>query len=92
MTKQYKPLGEMVLVQHFEEEEKTESGLILTEKPKDKLGMVVGTLLDFGEDVKTSVFQGEDVMFRKVQAICIDEDQGLYLMNQDLMMCVVKEE
>ncbi len=60
-----KPLDDRLLVQPFEEEEKTSSGLYIpdTAKEKPRMGKVIAVGTD--EDLREKVKEGDKVLFAK---------------------------
>ena len=94
---QLKPLGDKVVVQPIEQEEKTASGIYLpdTAKKKPQEGKVIATgngrVLDNGERNKLTVKAGDRVLFSKyggnevtidgVEYTILDEDQIYAILN-----------
>jgi chaperonin GroES len=92
-----KPLGDKVVVQLMEQEEKTASGIYLPDsaKKKPQEGKVVavgsGRVLDNGERNKLSVKEGDRVLFSKYGGnevtiegedyTILDEDQIYAILN-----------
>lgn len=92
-----KPLGDKVVVQVTEQEDKTASGIYLpdTAKKKPQEGKVIavgtGRVLDSGDRNKLSVKQGDKVLFSKYggnevnldgeEYTILDEDQIYAILN-----------
>ena len=66
-----KPLGDRVIIELVESEEKTASGIVLPDSAKEKPqeGKVVavgsGSVLDSGERVALEVSEGDNIIFSK---------------------------
>ena len=92
-----KPLGDKVVVELVEQEEKTASGIYLpdTAKKKPQTGKIIavgtGRVLDNGERNKLSVKEGDRVLFSKYggnevtidgnEYTILDEDQIYAILN-----------
>jgi chaperonin GroES len=92
-----KPLGDKVVVQVLEAEEKTSGGILLPDsaKKKPQQGKVVavgeGRILDNGDRNKLSVKEGDTVLFSKYggnevtiegeEVTILDEDQIYAIIN-----------
>jgi Co-chaperonin GroES (HSP10) len=94
---QLKPLGDRVVVQPIEREEKTESGLYLpdTAKEKPQEGKVVavgsGRVLPNGERVALTVKVGDRVLFSKYAGTEVKVDGTEYLiMSENDILAVVE--
>lgn len=94
---QLKPLGDRVVVQPIEREEKTESGLYLpdTAKEKPQEGKVVavgsGRVLPNGERVALTVKVGDRVLFSKYAGTEVKVDGTDYLiMSENDILAVVE--
>ena len=93
-----KPLGDRVVVEPLEKEEKTASGIILPETAKEKPqeGEVVaagpGRLDDNGKRVEMDVKKGDIVLFAKYSGteIKIDDKKLLILKESDILAIVQK--
>ena len=93
-----KPLGDRVVVEPLEKEEKTASGIILPETAKEKPqeGQVVaagpGRLDDNGKRVEMDVKKGDIVLFAKYSGteIKIDDKKLLILKEYDILAIVQK--
>ena len=81
-----RPLGEKVLVQRLEAEDRTPGGIVLPDKAREKplRGRVQavgeGKLLDDGTRVKPQVKRGDRVIFGKYAGTEIQHDGGEYLL------------
>lgn len=91
------PLGDRVLVQVLEAEEKTQGGIILpdTAKEKPQEGKVVevgpGKLLETGQRGDMSVDRGNRILFGKYSGTEIKVEGQEYLMiREDEILAVVK--
>ncbi|HLS89832.1 MAG TPA: co-chaperone GroES [Limnochordia bacterium] len=94
---QLKPLGDRVVVQPIEREEKTESGIYLpdTAKEKPQEGKVVavgsGRVLPNGERVALTVKVGDRVLFSKYAGTEVKVDGTDYLiMSENDILAVVE--
>jgi chaperonin GroES len=93
-----KPLGDRVVIEPLEKEEKTASGIILPETAKEKPqeGEVVaagpGRLDDNGRRVEMDVKKGDIVLFAKYAGteIKIDDKKLLILKESDILAIVEK--
>ena len=93
-----KPLGDRVVIEPLEKEEKTASGIILPETAKEKPqeGEVVaagpGRLDDNGKRVEMDVKKGDIVLFAKYAGteIKIDDKKLLILKESDILAIVEK--
>jgi chaperonin GroES len=92
------PLGDKLLVQRLEAEDKTSGGIILPEtaKEKPKEGRVIavgeGSLTDEGERVPLQVREGDRIIFSSYAGneIKIDGEEYLIMSEEDVL-AVVKE-
>ena len=81
-----KPLHDYVLLEKVKEEEKTESGIILTDKPKEQpsRGIVIavgpGTTTDDGKVVPIDLKEGQSVIYKKYSGTEITDDKKDYLL------------
>lgn len=88
-----KPLGDRVIIEILETEEKTSSGIVLPDKAKEKPqeGKVVavgpGRILDDGSRVQMDVQVGNRVVFSKYAGteIKIDGKEYLILRQDDIL-------
>ena len=92
-----RPLGERLLVQRIEAEEKTAGGILLPEsaKEKPKEGMVIalgeGRLLDSGERAEWSVAVGDRVLFTSYGGTEVKYSGEEYLiMSEDDVLAIVE--
>ena len=91
-----RPLGEKVLIQRMEAEERTAGGIVLpdTAKEKPKRGVVQavgdGKLLDTGERSKIQVEKGNQVIFSSYAGteIKIDGEEYLIIDENDILAIV----
>lgn len=90
-------IGEKVIVERLEAEEKTKGGIVLpdTAKEKPKEGRVLaigeGRLLDDGRRVKPSVKVGDRIIFASYAGSEIKVDGKEYLiMNEEDILAVVE--
>lgn len=84
----YIPLGDTVTVQYFEGENKTDSGLILTEA--DSKREAEGIVMNIGTQCTENVKQGDKVIFNKSSAICLDEKLGVWCVGTQGLICKVE--
>ncbi len=80
-----KPLHDYVVLEKVKEEEKTESGIILTDKPKEQpsRGIVVAVGPGKQEDgklVKIDLKKGQEVIFKKYSGTDIEDNKKDYLL------------
>ncbi|MEW5768383.1 MAG: co-chaperone GroES [bacterium] len=92
-----KPLGDRVIVQRIEEEEKTKGGLIIpdTAKEKPQEGRVIavgpGRVNDKGEKIPMEVKANDRVLFGKYSGTEIKVEGEEYLiMHQDDILGIVE--
>ena len=93
MSTKITPLGDRVVVKALELEEKTRSGIVLPDTPKEKPqeGEVVATgegrTLDSGEKVAVSVEPGQRILFAKYAGteIKLGDDEYLILSEKDVL-------
>ena len=91
-----KPLGDRVVIQVLEKEEKTKSGIFLPdtakEKPQEGKIVAVGTgkVLDNGQRVALDVKEGDRIIFSKYAGteIKIDGQEYLILSERDILAIV----
>ena len=91
-----RPLGEKVLVQRLEAEEKTAGGIVLpdTAKEKPKRGTVVGIgdgrLLDTGKRHPLQVRKGDQVLFTSYAGTEVKvEGQEMIIMDESDILAVL---
>jgi len=88
-----KPLGDRLIVQVVEEEEKTASGIVLpdTAKEKPQRGKVVavgdGKLDDDGDRIPVDVTEGDEVLYSKYGGtdIIVEGEDLLVLRESDVL-------
>lgn len=93
-----KPIGDKILVERVESEEKTKGGIILpdTAKEKPKEGKVVavgeGRLLENGEKVPFQVKVGDRIIFSSYAGteVKIDEKEYLIMSEEDILAIIEK--
>jgi chaperonin GroES len=93
-----KPLGDRVVVQHVEQEDKTSGGIFLRdtakEKPQEGVVRAVGTgrVLDNGTTLPMSVKPGDRVIYSKYSGseIKIDGEEYLIVSEKDVLAIVDK--
>ena len=91
------PIGDRIVIEPVEKEEKTASGIVLPdtakEKPQEGRVVAVGTgkLLDSGERVALEVKEGDRVIFSKYAGTEVKYDGKEYLiLRQDDILAIVK--
>ena len=91
-----RPLGDRVLIQRVEAEEKTAGGILLPEsaKEKPKEGIVISTgegkTLDNGEKSTFSVAKGDRVLFTSYAGTDVKYDGEEYIiMREDDILAIV---
>ena len=93
-----KPLGDRVIVEPLEQEEKTASGIILPETAKEKpqqgtvLAVGPGRRDDAGKRVPMDVKVGDKVLFQKYGGteVKLEDKKVLILRETDIMAIVEK--
>ena len=96
MVRNFKPLGDRVLLEPLEGEEQTSSGIILPDSAKEKPqeGLIVavgpGRLLDNGDRVSPEVKVGDKVIFQKYAGteVKVEEEAYLILSEKDILAIV----
>lgn len=84
-----KPLGDRVIIELVETEEKTASGIVLPdtakEKPQEGKVVAVGTgrVLDNGERVSLEVAQGDRIIFSKYAGTEVKYEGSEYLILRE---------
>jgi chaperonin GroES len=85
----FKPLGLRVLVERFEEEAKTASGIIIPDNAKEKPleGKVIAVSKEVEEDENLPLKEGDRVVFAKYSGtdITIDGKEYLVLNTDDIL-------
>jgi chaperonin GroES len=91
-----RPLGDRVLIQRVEAEEKTAGGILLPEsaKEKPKEGIVIaigdGKTLDSGEKTKFAVGKRDRVLFTSYAGTEVKHDGETYIvMREDDILAIV---
>jgi chaperonin GroES len=91
-----KPLGDKILVERLEAEEKTSGGIVLpdTAKEKPKEGKVTavgeGKLLDGGDRVPFQVKKGDHILFSSYAGteITVDGKEYLVMAEEDVLAII----
>lgn len=91
-----KPLGDRVIVEPMESEEKTKSGIVLpdTAKEKPQEGKVIavgeGKLTDDGKRLSMDVKVGDKIIFSKYGGteINLDDKKYLILSSEDILAVI----
>ncbi|MFD2617742.1 co-chaperone GroES [Terrilactibacillus laevilacticus] len=91
-----KPLGDRVIIETVEKEEKTASGIVLPdsakEKPQEGQVVAVGTgkVTDNGERIALEVSEGDRVIFSKYAGTEVKYDGKEYLiLRQDDILAII---
>ncbi len=91
-----RPLGDRVLIQRVEAEEKTAGGILLPEsaKEKPKEGIIVATgdgkTLDSGDRSSFSVSKGDRVLFTSYAGTDVKHDSAEYIiMREDDILAII---
>ena len=95
MTK-IRPLGDKILIQRMEAEEKTAGGILLpdTAKEKPKRGKVIavgqGKLLEDGKRAQMQVKKGDEVLFSSYAGTDITEGtKEMIIMSEDDILAII---
>ncbi len=91
-----KPLGDRVVIEVVESEEKTASGIVLPdsaqEKPQEGKVIAVGPgrVTDKGERIPVEVREGDSVIFSKYAGteVKVDEKEYLILRESDILAVI----
>lgn len=92
-----KPLGDRVIVEVVEQEEKTSSGIVLPDSAKEKPqeGKVVavgsGRVTDNGEKVALEVKEGDHVIYSKFAGTEVKQGDNEYLVLRESDILAVVE-
>jgi chaperonin GroES len=94
-----KPLGDRVVVEHVEQEEKTAGGVFLPdtakEKPQEGRVLAVGTgrVLDNGNTLPVSVKVGDRILYSKYSGseIKLAGTEYLIISEKDVLAIVIEE-
>jgi len=96
MSTNLKPLGNNLVIEPVEQEEKTASGIILPETAKEKpqKGVILsagpGKLLDSGARQALEVKVGDTVLYAKYAGTQIKEgDKNLLILREDDVLAIV---
>ncbi|MBL7574077.1 co-chaperone GroES [Staphylococcus saccharolyticus] len=92
-----KPLGNRVIIEKKEQEQTTESGIVLTDSAKEKSneGVIVaighGRLLDNGSRVAPEVSKGDTVVFQQYAGTEVKRGDDTYLiLNEDDILAIIE--
>ena len=99
MTVKIRPLGDRVVVEPVEQEEKTPSGIILPETAKEKPqeGKVIavgpGRRDDKGERVPMDVKEGDRVLFAKYAGteVKLEGDKKVLILKESDILAVIEK-
>ncbi|MDZ7798717.1 MAG: co-chaperone GroES [Patescibacteria group bacterium] len=92
-----KPLGDKVIIKPLEEEEVTQSGIVLpdtAEKEKPEKGEVIavgpGKILDNGRHAPISIKTGQKVLFKKYSPdeVKVDGEDFLVVSEEDIVAVI----
>ena len=91
-----KPLGDRVIIELVQSEEKTASGIVLPdtakEKPQEGKVVAVGTgrVLDNGERVALEVAVGDSIIFSKYAGteVKLDDEEYMVVRQSDILAIV----
>jgi chaperonin GroES len=84
-----KPLGDRVIIELVESEEKTASGIVLPDSAKEKpqegkvLAVGTGRVLDSGEKVALEVAEGDRIIFSKYAGTEVKYEGTEYLILRE---------
>lgn len=91
-----KPLGDRVVIETVEKEEKTASGIVLPDSAKEKpqeghvIAVGTGKVTDKGERIALEVSEGDKVIFSKYAGTEVKYDGKEYLIvRQDDILAVI---
>ena len=93
-----KPLGDRIVVERVQAEEKTAGGIVLPdsakEKPKEGIVMALGDgkLLDSGERAKPALKKGDRVLFTSYSGteVTVDGKEYLIMREEDVLAVLAK--
>ncbi|MDP6113401.1 MAG: co-chaperone GroES [Planctomycetota bacterium] len=93
MAQKIKPLGDRILVQRVEAEEKTAGGIVLPDAAKEKpkegevIALGAGRVLDNGETVEFQVAKGDRVIFSSYAGteVKLNGDEFLIMREEDVL-------
>lgn len=91
-----KPLGDRLIVEVLEDEDTTESGIVLPDTAKERpqegtiLSVGPGRVLDDGKREPMEVSEGQKVLFQKYAGteFKLDEDELLILSQKDILAVI----
>lgn len=91
-----KPLGDRIIIEQIQSEEKTASGIVLPdsakEKPQEGKVVAVGTgrVTDNGEKVALEVKEGDSIIFSKYAGteVKYDDKEYLILRESDILAVI----
>lgn len=88
MSKTIKPLGDRVLVEIREQEQKTASGIIIPDSAQEKQNE--GTVIAIGTDENIQVKEGDVVLFGKFAGTEVKDGDKSYLIieSKDLLAII----
>ncbi len=83
-----KPLGDRVVIEPIEQEEKTASGIVLPDTAKEKPQQ--GNVLAVGPDVEGEISVGDRVLYAKYAGteVKIDDQEVLILSESDVLALI----
>lgn len=92
-----KPLGDRIVIEPQEKEEKTASGIVLPDSAKEKpqegriVAVGAGKISDKGERIALDVKEGEKVIFSKYAGTEVKYDGKTYLVvRQDDVLAIIE--
>ncbi|EST10911.1 co-chaperone GroES [Sporolactobacillus laevolacticus] len=92
-----KPLGDRIVIEPQEKEEKTASGIVLPDSAKEKpqegrvIAVGAGKVSDKGERIALDVKEGDKVIFSKYAGTEVKYDGNTYLVvRQDDILAVIE--
>jgi len=99
MTIKLKPLGDRVIVEPIEQEEKTASGIILPETAKEKpqegtvLAVGPGRKDEEGERVSMDVKEGDRVLYAKYGGteVKLEPDKKVLILRESDILAIVEK-
>lgn len=98
MTKQFKPLGDRVIVEPLEQEQVTAGGIYVPETAKEKpqegkvLAVGPGRMLDNGDRAPMDVDEGDRVLFAKYAGteFTVNGDKPVLILNERDVLAIVE--
>ncbi|MFC0274531.1 co-chaperone GroES [Metabacillus herbersteinensis] len=93
-----KPLGDRVVIELVQSEEKTASGIVLPDSAKEKpsegkvISVGTGRVLDSGEKVALEVAEGDSIIFSKYAGteVKFEGNEYLILRESDILAVIGK--